>query len=51
MFFGVFNLFSGGALARKTILALAVISYIIASIFMQLLSSAIKGINEVKNDG
>ncbi|MGL9725636.1 MAG: preprotein translocase subunit SecY [Wolbachia sp.] len=49
--FGVFNLFSGGALARMTILALNVMPYIVASIAMQLLSSAIKGINEVKNDG
>ncbi len=49
--FGVFNLFSGGALARMTILALSVMPYIVASIVMQLLSSAIKGISEVKNDG
>ncbi|WCR54557.1 MAG: Protein translocase subunit SecY [Wolbachia endosymbiont of Ctenocephalides orientis wCori] len=49
--FGVFNLFSGGALARMTILALNVMPYIVASIAMQLFSSAIKGINEVKNDG
>lgn len=49
--FGVFNLFSGGALARMTILALNVMPYIMASIIIQLLSSAIKGINEVKNDG
>ncbi|MFP3036259.1 MAG: preprotein translocase subunit SecY [Wolbachia sp.] len=49
--FGVFNLFSGGALARMTILALSVMPYIVASIVMQLLSSAVKGINEVKNDG
>ncbi|QKX01161.1 preprotein translocase subunit SecY [Wolbachia endosymbiont of Dipetalonema caudispina] len=49
--FGVFNLFSGGALARMTILALSVMPYIVASIVMQLLSSIVKGINEVKNDG
>ncbi|OWZ25732.1 preprotein translocase subunit SecY [Wolbachia endosymbiont of Wuchereria bancrofti] len=49
--FGVFNLFSGGALARMTILVLNVMPYIVASIVMQLLSSAVKGINEVKNDG
>ncbi|MBA8755998.1 preprotein translocase subunit SecY [Wolbachia pipientis] len=49
--FGVFNLFSGGALARMTILALNVIPYIMASIIIQLLSSAIKGMKEVKNDG
>lgn len=49
--FGVFNLFSGGALARMTILALNVMPYIVASIVMQLLSSAVKGINEIKNDG
>lgn len=47
----IFNLFSGGALARMTILALNVMPYIVASIMMQLLSSAIKGINEVKNEG
>ncbi|MDG7055890.1 MAG: preprotein translocase subunit SecY [Wolbachia endosymbiont of Meromenopon meropis] len=49
--FGVFNLFSGGALARMTILALSVMPYIVSSIVMQLLSSAVKGISEVKNDG
>jgi preprotein translocase subunit SecY len=49
--FGVFNLFSGGALARMTILALNVMPYIVASIVMQLLSSAIKGIDEIKSDG
>ncbi|WP_374698963.1 preprotein translocase subunit SecY [Wolbachia endosymbiont (group B) of Limnophora tigrina] len=49
--FGVFNLFSGGALARMTILALNVMPYIVASIIIQLLSSAIKGMKEVKNDG
>ncbi|MDN5248022.1 MAG: preprotein translocase subunit SecY [Wolbachia endosymbiont of Tyrophagus putrescentiae] len=49
--FGVFNLFSGGALARMTILALNVMPYIVASIAVQLLSSAIKGISEVKNEG
>ncbi|CAN2102512.1 Preprotein translocase subunit SecY [Wolbachia pipientis] len=49
--FGVFNLFSGGALARMTILALNVMPYIMASIIIQLLSSAIKGMKEVKNDG
>ncbi|MGL9733201.1 MAG: preprotein translocase subunit SecY [Wolbachia sp.] len=49
--FGVFNLFSGGALARMTILALSVMPYIVASIVMQLLSFAIKGINEIKNNG
>ncbi|UWI83152.1 preprotein translocase subunit SecY [Wolbachia endosymbiont of Howardula sp.] len=49
--FGVFNLFSGGALSRMTILSLNVMPYIVASIVMQLFSSAIKGINEVKNDG
>jgi preprotein translocase subunit SecY len=48
---GVFNLLSGGALSRMTILALNVMPYIVASIVMQLLSSAIKGVNEVKNDG
>ncbi len=49
--FGVFNLFSGGALARMTILTLNVMPYIVASIVMQLLSSAIKGVDEIKNDG
>ncbi|MGL9757843.1 MAG: preprotein translocase subunit SecY [Wolbachia sp.] len=52
--FGVFrvlNLFSGGALARMTILALNVMPYIMASIIIQLLSSATKGMKEIKNDG
>ncbi len=39
--FGVFNLFSIGALARIIILVLNVMSYIVAS-------SVVKGINEVK---
>ncbi|WP_333023466.1 preprotein translocase subunit SecY [Wolbachia endosymbiont of Pentidionis agamae] len=48
--FGVFNLFSGGALARMTILALNVMPYIVASIVMQLVSVAIKGMDKVKSN-
>src|ERR1700760_4420145 len=38
---GVFNMFSGGALRRMTIFALAVMPYISASIIMQLMGVAV----------
>ena len=36
---GMFNMYTGGALERMSILALVIMSYISASIIMQLLSS------------
>lgn len=48
--FGVFNLFSGGALGRMTILSLNVVPYVVSSIIIQLVLATIRGVNEVKND-
>ena len=48
---GVFNMFSGGALSRMTIFALAVMPYITASIVMQLMSVAVPYLAELKKDG
>ncbi len=48
---GVFNMFSGGALGRMTIFALAVMPYISASIIMQLLTVAIPSLAQLKKEG
>jgi preprotein translocase subunit SecY len=48
---GVFNMFSGGALGRMTIFALAVMPYISASIIMQLLSAAVPQLAQLKKEG
>lgn len=48
---GVFNMFSGGALGRMTIFALAVMPYISASIIMQLLNVAIPHLAQLKKEG
>ncbi len=48
---GVFNMFSGGALGRMTIFALAVMPYISASIIMQLMSVAIPHLAQLKKEG
>ncbi len=48
---GVFNMFSGGALGRMTIFALAVMPYISASIIMQLLSVSIPSLAQLKKEG
>lgn len=48
---GVFNMFSGGALGRMTIFALAVMPYISASIIMQLLSVTIPQLAQMKKEG
>ncbi len=48
---GVFNMFSGGALGRMTIFALAVMPYISASIIMQLLGVAIPQLAQLKKEG
>src|SRR5262245_48527810 len=48
---GVFNMFSGGALRRMTIFALAVMPYISASIIMQLMSSAVPQLATLKKEG
>lgn len=49
--FGLFNMFSGGALQRLTIFALGVMPYISASIIMQLFSSVIPQLEQLKKEG
>jgi preprotein translocase subunit SecY len=48
---GVFNMFSGGALERMTIFALAVMPYISASIIMQILTVAVPHLGALKKEG
>jgi len=48
---GVFNMFSGGALGRMTIFALAVTPYISASIIIQLMSAAVPHLAALKKEG
>ena len=47
----VFNLFTGGALERFSLFALGVMPYISASIIMQLLSSALPRLQQLKKEG
>lgn len=47
----MFNMFSGGALERLSVLALGVMPYISASIIMQLLSSVHPKLEELKKEG
>jgi preprotein translocase subunit SecY len=48
---GMFNMFSGGALQRFTILALGIMPYISASIIMQLMSSVSPKLEALKKEG
>ena len=48
---GLFNLFSGGALQRMSVLALGVIPYISSSIIMQLLTAAVPHLEQLKKEG
>lgn len=49
---GMFNMFSGGALERMSILALGVMPYISASIIMQLMTSVTPSLEQIKkNEG
>ncbi len=48
---GMFNMFSGGALRRFTILALGIMPYISASIIMQLMSSVSPKLEALKKEG
>jgi len=48
---GVFNMFSGGALQRMTIFALAVMPYISASIITQVLTVAVPTLASLKKEG
>ena len=47
----MFNLFSGGALERMSVVALNVIPYISSAIIMQLFSNSIPYLQELKKDG
>jgi preprotein translocase subunit SecY len=47
----MFNMFSGGALERLSIFALGVMPYISASIIVQLLSSVLPKLEELKKEG
>jgi len=47
----VFNLFTGGALQRFSLFALGVMPYISASIIMQLMSSAVPQLQQLKKEG
>jgi len=49
-FLGLFNMFSGGALERMSILALGVMPYISASIIMQLLSATVPSLEQLKKE-
>jgi len=48
---GLFNMFSGGALERMSILALGIMPYISASIIMQLMSSVSPTLEQLKKEG
>src|SRR5689334_5179537 len=47
----MFNMFSGGALERRSVFALGVMPYISASIIVQLLASVIPQLKEIKKEG
>jgi preprotein translocase subunit SecY len=49
--FGIFNLFSGGALERFSIFALGVMPYITSSIIMQILTMAIPALERLQKEG
>ena len=48
---GMFDMFSGGALGRMTVFALAIMPYISASIIIQLMSAAIPTLDALKKEG
>ena len=50
-FLGLFNMFSGGALERMSILALGIMPYISASIIVQLMSTVIPSLEALKKEG
>ncbi|PID76251.1 MAG: preprotein translocase subunit SecY [Deltaproteobacteria bacterium] len=49
--FGVFNMFSGGALERMSIFALGIMPYISASIILQLLTVVVPYLEQLKKEG
>merc|ERR1711991_1274822 len=48
---GLFNMFSGGALERMSILALGIMPYISASIIMQLMTAVSPQLEQLKKEG
>src|SRR5258706_2739679 len=48
---GLFNMFSGGALGRFSVFALGIMPYISSSIIIQLMSSAIPALEQLKTEG
>ena len=50
-FMGLFNMFSGGALAQLSILALGIMPYVSSSIILQLLSSVVPRLAELRKEG
>ena len=50
-FLGLFNMFSGGALERMSIVALGIMPYISASIIMQLLTAVSPQLEQLKKEG
>lgn len=48
---GLFNMFSGGALGRFSVFALGIMPYISASIIIQLMSSAIPALEQLRKEG
>jgi preprotein translocase subunit SecY len=50
-FFGIFNMFSGGALERMSILALNIVPYISASIIIQLMTAISPTLEALKKEG
>jgi preprotein translocase subunit SecY len=47
----VFNMFSGGALERLSVFALGIMPYISASIIMQLMTSVVPSLEQLKKEG
>jgi len=48
---GLFNMFSGGALERMSVMALGVMPYISASIIVQLMSAVVPQLEQLKKEG
>ncbi len=49
--FGMFNMLSGGSIARISVLTLGIMPYITASIIIQLLSASSERLKKLKNEG
>ena len=49
--FGLFNMFSGGALSRVTVFAIGIMPYISASIMIQLFTVVVPSLEELKKEG